>query len=293
MTRVVSIVNMKGGVAKTTTTIMLAEFLAGELGKRVLLLDVDPQISLTIALVGEEKWMQAHQAGRTMSTLFAEEIDDPAERIWDASKSILRNASNVRAVTEVDLLPSSPNVLRMQGQLTAMAMASRGSRDPDTILADGIEPVLGDYDYVLIDCPPSMDGLTMNALRMSEAYLIPTVPDVLSTYGIPMIQEYVKEFAEDAEFDAPHELGLVLTKFQRNSKVHWTTIQKLNSNPSLPELLEPWVPQSNDIAAAAEFKEYSTLTVKYGQTHVRTLSELATTFHDKVEALPDRVTAND
>lgn len=123
--------------------------------------------------------------------------------------------------------------------------------------------MLEDYDYVLIDCPPSMGLVTLNGLRISHGYIIPTVPDFMSTYGIPQIVKRVHDFSEElGELIEPW--GIVISKYQGNSTVHVNQTRELRNNPDNPPVFETIIYQSNQIAAAAEGSPTSTLRQKYG-----------------------------
>src|SRR5580765_3034071 len=93
MAVVTSVINLKGGVGKTTLTIALAHYLAGEHGKRVLVIDLDPQTNATIALVNERRWRERDQAGQTLYQLFRDELDKT--HLFSAREAILTRVSNV------------------------------------------------------------------------------------------------------------------------------------------------------------------------------------------------------
>ena len=284
MTHVISVLNMKGGVGKTTTTVMLGEFLAGEFGKKVLLIDMDPQISLSITMVGELHWALLNEAGRTLEPMFMDALfTGKREPKFDVTRALQRNASNVKTVTDLDLLPSSYDVIPLQRHLAVMTVARRSPIKAWDILGPGIAPIVDDYDYVLIDCPPSLEVMTMNALRISQGYVIPTIPDVLSTYGIPLIQEGVGVFAAEVGMEPPKELGIIVTKHVKNSPVHRGQIARMRNNRMLPPLLSPWVPETSKIAGAAEDQPYGTLKIKYGPQNFKTLWELTEAFRQRVE----------
>lgn len=283
MTHVISVLNMKGGVGKTTTTVMLGEFLAAECGKKVLLVDMDPQVSLSITLLGERQWEYLRESGRTLAPMFRDALDTAKDPEFDIARTVYRDASNVKSITEVDLLPLSPEVIDLQPHLAALSVAKRSSVKVWDILANGIEPILDDYDYVLIDCPPSLDVLTKNALRASDGYIVPTIPDVMSTYGIPLLQEKVKEFTAEANIEPPAEYGVIITKHQKISPTHRQHIASLRSSRSIPPLLHPWVPETSKISGAAEFQQYPSLKTKYGSQNFSGLSELTEGFRQRVE----------
>ncbi|HLY32172.1 MAG TPA: ParA family protein, partial [Ktedonobacterales bacterium] len=93
MAVVTSIINLKGGVGKTTLTLALAHYLAGEHSKRVLVIDLDPQTNATIALVTERRWRERDQSGQTLYQLFKDQLDGTQN--FNTHESILTRVSNV------------------------------------------------------------------------------------------------------------------------------------------------------------------------------------------------------
>lgn len=256
MTHVVATINLKGGVGKTTTTAALAEMLSGEFGQRVLLIDLDPQTNLTIMMVGEQRWGELDSAGRTLATLFEVALGDRPGPV-DVSTLIERQVSPLSSVRTVDLLPSSLRLIGLQDRVASIA-------DGHTeVLVRALKPVLADYDYVLIDCPPNLGAMTLNGLRLADAYIIPTIPDVMSTYGIGPVQERIRQFADEWGTSIV-ELGVVVTKYRKVSAVHRNTVDDLNRNRQIAMVFPSLIPEANQIAAAAEFADFGTLRKKYG-----------------------------
>ena len=116
---------------------------------------------------------------------------------------------------------------------------------------------------MLIDCPPNLGIVTLNGLRIADGYIIPTIPDVLSTYGIPQIQTRVRAFSGNIGEDIV-EIGVVVSKFRTASTIHQNTVQRMMDDPKLPPVFDQLIPEANQIAASAEFQNYSTLRQKYG-----------------------------
>ncbi|WP_234425467.1 AAA family ATPase [Streptomyces kebangsaanensis] len=267
MAYVISTINLKGGVGKTTTTVGLAEFLSAEFGKRVLVIDLDPQTNLTTVLIGEKKWKVLNDNGHTLATLFQDALRPDGEpEEFDLEKTLQRNVSPVKAVRKVDLLPSSLDLIDVQDRLATMSSGRFYSNNPTDLLRKAVRKITDDYDYVLVDCPPNLGIVTLNGLRISDGYIIPTIPDVLSTYGIPQIQRRVRDFAEGlADRDEIVEIGIVVTKYRANSTVHQNTVRRLKDGKGeLPTVLSPYIPERDGIAASAEFTDRGTLRQKYG-----------------------------
>lgn len=264
MARAIATINLKGGVGKSTTTVALAEFMAAEFGQRVLVIDLDPQTNLTTMMIGERRWEELNAAGLTLATLFRNAVDrDPALPQFDLAKTVQRGVSSVKAVHSVDLLPSSLDLMEVQEALSFVQFNDPYSNAPVEILRNAVAEIADFYDYILIDCPPNLGIVTLNGLMLADGYIIPTIPDVLSTYGIPQIQKRVQQFATRTDHRLK-EIGLVITKYRSNSSLHRATIERLQRDDSIANVMPCWVPESNQIAASAEFVEFGTLKKKYG-----------------------------
>ena len=284
MSYVISTINLKGGVGKTTTTVALAEFLSAEHGKRVLVIDLDPQTNLTTVLIGEKRWKKLNDRHLTLATLFEDALRQEGEpHQFDLEETLQRKVSPVQAVRSLDLLPSSIDLINVQDLLASMPSGRFYSNAPTDILRRAVEPIVDEYDYVLIDCPPNLGIVTLNGLRISDGYIIPTIPDVLSTYGIPQIQQRVEAFGDNLG-KTIEEIGIIITKFRAASTVHTNTCRRLEHDPNLPAVLSARVPERNQIAASAEFVENSTLGQKYGyQDQYETFKAVTEEFISLVE----------
>lgn len=264
MAHVIATINLKGGVGKTTTTAALAEFLVAEFHKKVLVIDLDPQTNLTTVLIGEDGWADLNYDDSTLATLFQDALRPDGEPVkFDLDKTLQRSVSPVREVRKLDLLPSSLDLIDVQDRLGTMSSGRFYSNNPTDLLRKAVRPILDDYDYVLVDCPPNLGIVTLNGLRISDGYIIPTIPDVLSTYGIPQIQRRVKDFG-DSIGEHIAEIGIVITKYRAASTVHRNTISRLRDDDELPIVMDAWIPESNQIASSADFVDYGTLRQKYG-----------------------------
>ena len=273
MTSVVSVINLKGGVGKTTLTVALSEFLAQEDGEDVLVIDLDPQTNATVALISQERWKKLDDAGRTLAQLFKDAIVGTSE--FDSSKAIVSKVSNLHGgISSLRLLPSSLNLIDLQEQVPLIPSITHYTVNPVEILNDAIKDKLGDYDYVLIDCPPNLGIITQNGLRISDHYLIPVIPDILSTLGIPQILKQVTKFSAKWP-KKPTPLGIVISK-RRGIGLHETITRQLrgragqvipDSAPPLrfPNVFRAEIGEAGKTAEAMEFeKQINTVKQKYG-----------------------------
>lgn len=258
--KVISFINLKGGVAKTTTTVGTATLLAGEFGKKVLVVDLDAQTNCTTMLIGEEKWKELDDEGHTLATLFEDVINETNNFNMDAT--LQKNVSHIANVSGLDLIPSSLKMINIQDRLVTIPQGKFFSNNPTEIIKKAIKPIINNYDYVIIDCPPNMGLITLNGLRISDAYIIPTIPDVLSTYGIPQIISRVREFSDNIGEDIEC-LGIVATKVRGQSSLHSRTLDQLKRGHDA-ELFDTVFYENNQMGEAAECVPVTTLRQKWG-----------------------------
>ena len=166
--KVIAITNQKGGVGKTTTTVNLGVGLSLYHNKKVLLIDADPQSSLTASLL---KGQNPDQLEMTLTTVMDATIED---RPIDEFSGILHHDEGV------DLLPSN---IELSGMETGLFnIMSR-----EYVLRNYIDSVRKNYDYILIDCMPSLGMMTINALVAADSVIIPSQPSFLSTKGLNLL----------------------------------------------------------------------------------------------------------
>ena len=277
-THVLSFINLKGGVGKTTTAVAVAEFLAHEQRRHVLLIDLDPQTNATVTLISEDQWAEMDKEGRTVAQLFADKVNASHQQpVFEIERAIARRVSTINdGIARLDLLPSSIRLIDLQDRIPMIALAGYFTTNPLEILKSAVQPILDGYDYVIIDCPPSLGTVTKNGLRISTGYVIPTVPDIVSTWGIYQIVENVERFARDIGRSIP-PVGIVATKVQAN-QLHHRIIEDLkhrrfgrfgesNSLPQ-PSLFANYIPQTVAVARGADVEaDIRTLKGKYGSAY--------------------------
>ena len=261
MAQVFSTINLKGGVGKTTTTVAMAEFMSGAMQKRVLVIDLDPQTNATVMMIGEDRWRTLNERDHTIARLFKDALD-PDNKQFDFDATLQKSVSNIYEAQTIDLLPSSLDLIDVQDRLASIPSGQFFSVNPIELLWRAVKSHLDDYDIVIVDCPPNLGIITLNGLRISNGFVIPTIPDVLSTYGIPQILTRVKQFSDEI-VEGIDPLGIVITKYQANSTVHRNTVTRLRAKGT-PQVFDTVIPQANQIASAAEFGSKMTLKQKWG-----------------------------
>jgi len=268
MAVVTSIINLKGGVGKTTLTLALAHYIASEHSKRVLVIDLDPQTNATIALVTERRWRERDKEGQTLYQLFKDQLDNT--HVFSAQEAIMTRVSNVGGgIPGLDLLPSSIRLHRIQDRITKIADLDTYRTGPIYALRESLRGVLPHYDHVLIDCPPNLGTITLNGIAISRYFLIPVVPDILSTLGVPLVLDRMADFALRAQHEI-FGLGIVVSRFRPTSRLHKATVTSLRREaiPGIhPPIFNTIIPEAVEVAEAADVEEpVASLRQKFGGT---------------------------
>jgi len=242
MAKVVTIINFKGGVGKTTVAIELSTALARFYGKRTLLVDLDPQASATFYVMEQNRWVTWQGTNGSTADLFAQQRHHFLIR-----KAIVKDViQDKAAVFEFDLLPSNPDLVDVDLRLADFMGY--------TVLQRALDQVHHEYDYIICDCPPNFNPVTKNALWASDAYVVPTLPDFLSTYGIALLQRSVQKLFEltnhTAAFTGPVLGGIILTRVRATNLHRYYCNQVRFDYPE--NVFNQTISDSIAIAAAAD-----------------------------------------
>jgi chromosome partitioning protein len=192
MTRVVAVTNQKGGVGKTTTAINLAACLA-EAGVRVLLVDLDPQANASAGL--------GARCGEARLSTYGVLAGDTA----------LEDAVVPTAVAGLDLLPACPDLAGAVAELVDV-------EDGDLALVQSLDGRLGTYEFVFIDCPPSLGVLTINALVAAREVLIPVQAEYYALEGLAQLLDTVSLVRERLNPEL-QVLGVLVTMLDARTRI--------------------------------------------------------------------------
>lgn len=205
---VISFMNMKGGVGKSTLCVNIAHCLSTHFNKKVLLIDLDPQFNATQYIIAQDKYIsEIYDKERTVYNIFQERRIKPSLVEGDVELEN-NNESNLEFVIN-DKLVLIPGDLRM---VNVEKSSSLGREHKLTRYIEKFN-LRDNYDFIFIDCPPTQSIYTLSAFYASNYYIMPVKPDFLSTLGINLFRNAIKEYNE--EF--PHKikcLGMIFTLAQ-------------------------------------------------------------------------------
>ena len=223
---VIATANMKGGVGKTTLTVNFATCLAKNHNKRVLVLDLDAQISATLSLMAPLEFAKRRKLSRTFRYLI-DQIVNPQSNAKHTIYDIIQ--SNVCNLPNLDILPGD---IDLYDEFVISAMLHQqavtlGEQDFEIIwnrfervlLNKILEPVRQEYDFILLDCAPGYNLLTRSALACSDFYILPAKPEPLSVVGIQLLERRIAKLKDSHEHEAKINikmLGIVFTMLSNN-----------------------------------------------------------------------------
>ncbi|NSK20839.1 ParA family protein [Dorea formicigenerans] len=203
MGRIIAVANQKGGVGKTTTSINLAACLA-EKGKRVLAVDMDPQGNLTSGL-GVDK----DSVEKSIYELIIGEVD-------------IKEVINKEVLENLDIIPTSID-------LSAAEIELIGVDDKEYILRNAIDQVKDQYDFVIIDCPPSLSMLTINAMTTADSVIVPIQCEYYALEGLSQLIHTV-ELVKDRLNSKLEIEGVVFTMYDARTNLSLQVVENVKDN---------------------------------------------------------------
>lgn len=252
--------NYKGGVGKTTVTANVAAEMANQ-GKRVLLIDLDPQANLTLSFVSFLEWRNLDQQKRTIKDWYDEFLDhnynSPLKKLIISPNKINdKLQSKLGAEGRVDLICSHLDLINVDMELSSRlgGLTDREIRGNYlrvmSLLRQNLAELRNEYDFILIDCPPNFNVVTQNAMVASDYFIIPAKADYLSTLGINTLIRHVQRLEdkynqhvdeEILETISPQLLGIAFTMIALHSgepiSVQRTYIREMKEHPVFESFL--------------------------------------------------------
>lgn len=228
MTRTIAIANQKGGVGKTTTSVNVACGW-GRLfpNSRVLLVDADPQANATSVTLGLEFAAgPRHGSQSTIREVLRQEVN-----IDEALYQVNLEATEGYAAVILDVLPAHLELATIE---TELAIAFRGEHR----LQQAITPIIDQYDLIVVDCPPSLGILTLNALVFCQDIVIPVDPGVFPLIGLNLLRSTINQVKQA---NPKLRIAGILPTMSMNTVISRETIQQLETD--FPGLLLPTIPR--------------------------------------------------
>ncbi len=260
--KIVSVINYKGGVGKTTLTANLAAELAWR-GYNVLMIDLDAQASLTFSFIQPDEWENEFKDSRTIknwfdSLLHSRNPTSLLDIIFSPSK-IKRFLTNKGSV---DLIASHLGLLNIDLDLATklgganLRQAKQNYLDVHSMLSEGLKEIDADqYDIVLIDCPPNFNIVTKTAIIASDYILVPARADYLSTLGIDYLirstDKLIEEYNEFAQLNEGKKTDVIDPKFLY---VVFTMIQEYKKEPISTQ--RQFIAQAHQLSGVTVMKPY-------------------------------------
>ena len=223
--KIIAIANQKGGVGKTTTSINLAASIA-EMGKRVLAIDLDPQGNMTSGL-GVDK----NEVENTVYELMLDECSIN-ESIQDTVVKGLR------------LIPSNVNLAGAEIELL-------GINDKEYILKTAVDYIRDDYDFIVIDCPPSLNMLTVNAMTTADTVLVPIQCEYYALEGLSQLIHTINLVQERLNPNLQME-GVVFTMYDVRTKLSNQVVENVKENLDT-KIYETMIPRNIRLAEAPSY----------------------------------------
>lgn len=231
MGKIISVANQKGGVGKTTTTINLSAALA-EKGKKVLIIDIDPQ-------------------GNTSSG-FGVDKNQKEDTVYELilGYSTINEAIIRQVITNIDLIPSNVNLAGAEIELI-------DHKHKEAILKKELDFVKDDYDYIMIDCPPSLNVLTVNAMVASDTVLVPIQCEFYALEGLSQLIHTVNLVRERLNRKLDIE-GIVFTMYDSRTNLSQQVVENVKENVT-QHVYETMIPRNVRLAEAPSYGEPITI----------------------------------
>lgn len=289
-----AISNLKGGVGKSTTTVMLADGLAYYYGAEVLVVDLDPQANVSQMLLTEKGLNRAFEQEKGTYHLLKKYIAGARPNVAElvlpnaVTLSELKKAEDKdRRAGWISIIPSHP-VIRMK-EMELEESAYSGNMTPSKLAGDlcehirlGIAPLLSFYDYVLFDSPPYLSPLARAMLKLTSSYVVPTTSDSVSIWGTKQFSEWLRNHVDP---NVAENSFVLITRF-KNTKYGRAAERELRDIYLKDRIFGPTIPESVNVLTGMErgdVDSYRTIRSKYGNltSDIKRLAEHFAAFSAK------------
>ena len=265
MVSIISTVNMKGGVGKTTLTVNLATCLAKYHQKRVLVLDLDSQISATLSLMSPHDFAQTRKKRKTLSYLIENIIQPNPYSKLEIFDIICPSVCDIEGL---ELLPGDielydeylvSEMLHKEAKLQEnLEFEAVWNKFEGSLIKKILEPVLEEYDFIILDCAPGYNLLTRSGIAASNFYILPARPEPLSIVGIQLLERRIAKLKESHKAsDDPLNINLIGVVFILSSggllsRYYNQVMRRVNSDFDPQQIFENTIPMDVNVAKAVD-----------------------------------------
>ncbi|NES19662.1 MAG: ParA family protein [Symploca sp. SIO3E6] len=260
---VIATVNMKGGVGKTTLTVNLATSLAKNHNQRVLVIDLDTQISATLSLISPQEFAKLRRERRTLGRLIYKAIK-PENRSKLTIEDIIQ--PYICGIKGLDLLPGDIDLYDeylVSEMLHNQAIKEEKRNFGDIwnnferfLIRSILEPVVDKYDLIILDCAPGYNLLTRSGIVASDFYLLPARPEPLSVVGIQLLERRIAQLKESHQGGSPLKLQLLGIVFILSGGLigrYYKQVMKRVTEDFIPtQLFQTRIPMDVNVAKAVD-----------------------------------------
>lgn len=265
---VISTVNMKGGVGKTTLTVNVATCLAQNYGKKVLVLDLDAQINATLSLLVPQEFAKLRKKRRTLSYLLNNIIQSNSHAKLTINDIICKSVCDIK---NLELLPGDIELYDeyIVSEMLHQQAVNEGKIDQfDTVwnnfervlIQKILAPIIDNYDYIMLDCAPGYNLLTRSGIAASDFYLLPARPEPLSLIGIQLLERRINQLKSSHKNYQPLKLemlGIVLILsesglFGRYDRYYTQVKKRIQQDFNPQKLFENDIPMDVNVAKAVD-----------------------------------------
>lgn len=238
---------MKGGVGKTTSVVELGTILVKEHGKRVLIIDIDPQTNSTFSLMGLDAWNEIKDTATIADVLGMNKGISSRDEDYDINEAIVRSVCDI---VNLDLIPSHIELTFLDIDLSAQP-------GRENILSRQIENLNQEYDFILIDCPPNLTIAPQNALVVSDYIIVPVSPEFYAAIGLPLLINRVGQLKRKLPGCNVEILGVLFTQVRNTNdhNHHLDSIRKACDEELDIHAFQTIIPFTTKISEAAKYNK--------------------------------------
>lgn len=283
---IISIVNMKGGVGKTTTTVNLATCLAKDHGMRVLVVDLDTQVNATLSLMPPLHFAKVKKENRTLKQLIHQVIY-PNSQSNIPIQSIIQH--NICKVNGLDLLPGDIELYNdfllaalfySQSHINQENFERNWNNFENSLVRTILQQVANNYNFILLDFPPGDYLLTRSGIIASEFYLIPAKPEPLSVIGIGILEGRISKLKESDRTNI-HLIGIVFSSLGHATNMAGKIKNRVMAEFGTDKVFDIEIPRNVDVAKAVDEFQPVVLT-EPNATGAKAFTELTKEFLQKL-----------